>query len=80
MTKQTKYALDANVRPEQIATDLGISGKIVRAFLRQTYTRPIEAKGTTWVLNGEQANATFDHFESRKPKANADANANEAAK
>lgn len=51
-----------NARPEQVANALGISGKVVRGFLRSTFTRPIEAKGTTWVLTNEQANATLDHF------------------
>jgi hypothetical protein len=55
-----------NARPETVASALGISGKIVRGFLRSTFTRPIEAKGTTWVLTPEQANATLDHFLARR--------------
>lgn len=56
----------ANARPETIANALGVSGKLVRGFLRQTFTRPIEAKGTTWVLTNEQTNATLDHFLARR--------------
>lgn len=56
-------------RPEQLAANLGISGKIVRAYLRQTYTRSPEAKGTTWVLNAKQATDTLAHFKSRQPKS-----------
>lgn len=55
-----------NARPETVANALGISGKIVRGYLRSTFTRPIEAKGTTWVLTQEQANATLDHFIARR--------------
>lgn len=55
-------------RPEEIALTLGISGKIVRAYLRQTYTRPVEAKGTTWVLNAKQAADTIAHFKARNPQ------------
>lgn len=55
-----------NARPEAVANALGISGKLVRGFLRQTFTRPIEAKGTTWVLDTEQTNATIDHFLARR--------------
>jgi hypothetical protein len=55
-----------NARPETVAAALGISGKIVRGFLRQTFTRPIEAKGTTWVLSNDQTNATVDHFLARR--------------
>ena len=56
-------------RPEELAAKLGISGKIVRAYLRQTFTRPIEAKGTTWVLSAEQAKQTLAHFAKRNPNA-----------
>jgi hypothetical protein len=59
-------------RPETIAAKLGVSGKLVRSFLRATYTRPIEAKGTTWVLTGEQAQATIDHFVARRAKNDAE--------
>lgn len=55
-----------NVRPETIANALGISGKNVRGFLRATFTRPIEAKGTTWVLSNDQTVATIDHFVKRQ--------------
>lgn len=57
--------MPAHVRPEALATALGISGKIVRAHLRSTYPRPIEAKGTTWVMTQEQAIDTFVHFKFR---------------
>ena len=53
-------------RPEEVAAALGVSGKLVRGFLRVTFTRPIEAKGTTWVLTNEQANAVLDHFIARR--------------
>ena len=53
-------------RPEEVAAALGVSGKLVRGFLRVTFTRPIEAKGTTWVLTNEQAQAVLDHFLARR--------------
>lgn len=56
----------ANARPEQVASALGISGKLVRGYLRSTFARPVEAKGTTWVLTNEQTNATIDHFLARR--------------
>ena len=61
-----KYAEGALIRPEALANDLGISGKVVRAYLRATFPRPIEAKGTTWVLTAAQANATYAHFVARR--------------
>lgn len=65
----------ATYRPETIATGLGVSGKLVRGWLRANFTRPIEAKGTTWVLTAEQAKATVEHFEKRRAIANADSDA-----
>jgi hypothetical protein len=58
---------DTFVRPEQLARDLGFeNGKIVRSYLRKTFTRPNEAKNTAWVLTPEQANATVKHFVARR--------------
>ena len=53
-------------RPEEVAAALGVSGKLVRGYLRMTFTRPVEAKGTTWVLTNDQANAVLDHFLARR--------------
>lgn len=61
MTKQTYF------RPEQVALELGVSGKLVRSFLRRTFPRPIEAKGSTWVLTAEQRDATLEHFRAKNP-------------
>jgi hypothetical protein len=57
-------ATNKTYRPEQLAEQLGVSGKIVRAYLRKTYPRPEEAKGTSWVLTREQAAATVKYFKS----------------
>ena len=56
----------ANARPETVANALGVSGKLVRGYLRTNFPRPIEAKGTPWVLTNEQANAVLDHFLARR--------------
>jgi hypothetical protein len=64
-------------RPEQIADALGVSGKIVRAYLRRTFPRPIEAKGSTWVLNADQATQTLEFFKSKNPDATPNAEASE---
>jgi hypothetical protein len=62
MTKNTH-------RPEDVANELGVSGKLVRAFLRRTFPRPIEAKGSTWVLSNEQRDAVIEHFAAKNPEA-----------
>lgn len=59
------------ITPEALAKDIGVSGKVVRAYLRRTFTRPAEAKGTTWVLDANAAKATREHFASRAAKAQA---------
>lgn len=57
---------NATFRPEAIANDLGVSGKLVRAYLRKTFARPVEAKNTTWVVTNEQAKQTHEHFIARR--------------
>ena len=53
-------------RPEQLSELLGISGKIVRAYLRKTYTRPNDAKGSAWSLTEKQSNDTLAHFRAKQ--------------
>jgi len=63
---RAKFADATNVRPETVALALGVSGKLVRAYLRMTFPRPLEAKGTTWVLTNDQTIAVVEHFLSRR--------------
>ena len=58
------------IRPEALANELGVSGKLVRAYLRKNFTRIPEAKNTAWVLTGEQADAVREHFLARRAIAN----------
>jgi hypothetical protein len=60
-------------RPEQLATHLGVSGKLLRGYLRATFPRAAEAKGTTWVVTAEQAAKCIEHFESRRSPVTPDA-------
>jgi hypothetical protein len=55
-------------RPEDLARVLGISGKVVRAYLRATFTRPVEAKNTSWSLTPKMVEQTYAHFQARMPK------------
>jgi hypothetical protein len=50
----------AVIRPEQLAVELGVSGKQIRAFLRQTYTD--HQKRTSWLLSSAQADAVREKF------------------
>jgi hypothetical protein len=60
-------------RPEDLAATLGISGKVVRAYLRRTYPRPTNAKGSTWTLNAKQTSDTLAYFKKKNPDAYAKA-------
>ena len=53
-------------RPETLAAELGVSGKVLRAYLRATFPRPVTAKGTTWVVTGAQATKVRKHFKSQR--------------
>jgi len=50
------------IRPEDLARELGVSGKLIRAFLRAEFPRPIEAKNTSWILTEAQAEAVRARF------------------
>jgi len=54
------------IRPEELANELGVSGKLVRAYLRKTFVRSPEAKNTAWVLTSEQAKDVREHFLARR--------------
>lgn len=56
----------ATIRPEKLADELGVSGKLVRAYLRKTFTRTAEAKNTAWVVTAEQAKNVREHFLARR--------------
>jgi hypothetical protein len=65
---------EGTIRPEALANELGVSGKLVRAYLRKTFPRLPEAKNTAWVVTNDQANETRKHFLARRgqsPQTNA---------
>jgi hypothetical protein len=59
-TTKTAEVKPATVtRPEELAKELGISGKQIRAWLRKTFEHE---KRTSWLLNQKQAEAVREHF------------------
>ena len=50
------------VRPEDLAKELEVSSKQLRAFLRSNFPRKAEEKGTSWELNAKQVKACREHF------------------
>jgi len=72
----------STIRPEELANELGVSGKLVRAYLRKSFPRTAEAKNTAWVVTNEQAKQTREHFLARRgaePKSNESMSANALA-
>jgi hypothetical protein len=59
----------AFVTPEALSRELGFDAKIIRAYLRVAFVRPLEAKGTSWVLDSEQADMVRAHFNARRALA-----------
>lgn len=51
-------------RPEELAKQLNVSAKQIRAFLRAEFPRAVEAKGTSWTLTSKQVAAVTEHFSS----------------
>lgn len=50
------------IRPEDLAKELDVSGKQIRAFLRQTFPRAAEQKRSSWYLTKQQADAVRERF------------------
>jgi hypothetical protein len=65
-TKEVNAKMEKTYRPEELADELGVSGKLVRAFARKTFPRSPEAKNTAWVLTNGQAEAIRKHFLARR--------------
>jgi hypothetical protein len=48
--------------PKALAAELGVSPKVLRAYLRRNHTRVAEAKNTTWVIPTNVATAARKAF------------------
>lgn len=52
--------------PKELAAELGISPKVLRAYLRKEHTRTADAKNTSWVIPTTVANAARKNFAKNK--------------
>lgn len=57
-------AADDDMTPERLATELGYSGKTIRAFLREEY-RKLPSPSDRWLLTPEQDAAVRARFPRR---------------
>jgi hypothetical protein len=66
---RAQFAGAENVRPETIASALHLAnGKGIRNYLRMSFPRPIEMKGSTWLLSNDEAMQTIEHFLSMRKR------------
>jgi predicted site-specific integrase-resolvase len=49
--------------PKELAAEIGIDPKILRAYLRKNHTRALEAKNTSWIIPATVAAAAKKAFE-----------------
>ena len=56
-------------RPDELASELGVTGKTVRRWLRENYTRPDADWHKPWSLTAAQANAVRRRFATPHRKA-----------
>jgi predicted site-specific integrase-resolvase len=48
--------------PKELAAEIGIDAKVLRAYLRKNHTRVPEAKNTTWIIPAKVATAAKAAF------------------
>jgi phage antirepressor YoqD-like protein len=58
------------VRPNDLAKELGVDAKRLRAFLRSSkFARPSEQKNTNWELTPPMVEAVKEHFAPKEESA-----------
>lgn len=55
--------------PAELAKELGVSPKVLRAYLRKEHTRSAEAKNTSWVIPTGVATKARKAFAKNRAKA-----------
>lgn len=61
--------MSAPLTPKVLAEEIGIDPKNLRAYLRKEFTRPAEAKNTTWIVPADAADAARAHFKKQEATA-----------
>jgi predicted site-specific integrase-resolvase len=52
--------------PKELANEIGVDAKVLRAYLRKNHTRPSEAKNTSWIIPANVCVAARKAFEKNK--------------
>lgn len=61
-------ATPAHTTPKALADVIGVDPKVLRSHLRKTYTRPAEAKNTTWLIPLDIADEVIAHYDALAAK------------
>jgi hypothetical protein len=57
------------MRPDDLARELGVSGKTIRAWLRERYPRSVDESHAPWHLTTAQERALRERFAGRRKRA-----------
>lgn len=57
------------ITPKALALEIGVDPKSLRGWLRSNYTRPLEAKNTTWLIDADAADAARAHYRKQRTDA-----------
>lgn len=60
-----------NITPKALAEEIGVDAKVLRAYLRKTFPRPIEVKNTTWLITPDAADSAREKFAKHETPAQA---------
>jgi MoxR-like ATPase len=62
LTDAMRSERDTDVRPEDLAEELGVPGTQIREYLRQVYPRSEDQHGRAWRLTPQQVDAVHESF------------------
>ena len=68
----TKTKEQTTFSPKQLAEELEVDAKRIRAYLRSNFPRVAEAKNTGWMLDSDVADEVREHFIAAKSKKSED--------
>jgi hypothetical protein len=68
-TTERGTTMSDTITPKALAEELGVNAKSLRGYLRKHYTRPVEAKNTTWLIAPDAADAAREHFAKQRTDA-----------
>jgi predicted site-specific integrase-resolvase len=75
LMKGGTHMADTKLTPKALAEEIGIDAKVLRAYLRKTFTRDETVKNTSWIITQEAADAAREKFAKQETQTEAPAEA-----